>query len=282
MSGRPTAPAELPPEGIIGLDPAWSRLVRVPSIDGEGRTWHLLDSWAPRLGSTGEANAAIAEPDLTLLCVHGNPSWSFLWRDLLAQAEADVGARVRVIAVDQLDMGFSERTGRKRTLATRVDDLCQLTAELGVSGPVVTVAHDWGGPISLGWALRHLPSHRQPADLAGQPAPPLLAGVVLTNTAVHQPAGSPAPAVIRLVRSRPMLRQTTVNTRAFIRGAMEMSRPRLSPEVRAGFAAPYLERSRRSAIADFVQDIPLDPDHESAQALDAIAFGLSELSSTLR
>ena len=49
---------------------------------------------------------------------------------------------------------------------------------------MVTVAHDWGGPISLGWALAHRDQ---------------LAGVVLANTAVHQPAGSPAPALIRLL-----------------------------------------------------------------------------------
>lgn len=280
MSGRPTAPAELPPEGIIGLDASWSRLVRVPGIDGVGRTWHLLDSWASRLDPTGRPAPNAAEPDITLLCVHGNPSWSFLWRDLLAQVEAEAGDRIRVVAVDQLDMGFSERTGRNRILATRVDDLCQLTEELGVSGAVVTVAHDWGGPISLGWALRHLPGSHAVSSAPRQPAHPWLAGVVLTNTAVHQPAGSPAPAIIRLIRSRPMLRQTTVNTPAFIRGAIEMSRPRPSPEIRAGFEAPYLDRTRRFAIADFVGDIPLDPGHESAVALDSIASGLDELADT--
>ncbi len=271
MSGRPTAPAELPPAGIVGLNPRWSRLVRVSSTDGVGRTWHLLDTWADRLGQHSPT-----EPELTLLCVHGNPSWSFLWRDLLAKIDAAHGSRVRVIAVDQLDMGFSERSGRKRTLSTRVDDLCELTTELRLSGPVITVAHDWGGPISLGWALRHVPDSLAPGSTEPSDRPSL-AGVVLTNTAVHQPAGSPAPALIRLIRSRPMLRQTTVNTRAFIHGAIEMSKPRLTPDVRAGFDAPYLDRSRRSAIADFVSDIPLDPSHESASTLDAIAAGLSDL-----
>lgn len=258
MSSRPTAPAQLPPSGITGLDPAWSRLVVAPDAGGVGRTWHLLDSHA---GAPDPPR-----PLLTLLCVHGNPSWSFLWRSVLAGVASD---DVRVIAVDQLDMGFSERTGQKRTLATRVDDLHHLTTTLGLTGLVVTVAHDWGGPVSLGWALRHVDTN----PVTG----PRLAGVVLTNTAVHQPPTSPAPAVIRLIRSRPMLRPTTVNTLAFIRGAYEMSRPRLPEAVRKGFVAPYLERDRRTAIADFVADIPLDPAHESASTLDAIAAGLSEL-----
>ncbi len=240
-------PAQAPPAAIVGLDPSWSRLVRVAAIDresthGAGRTWHILDN--------GVEDAA-----LTLLCVHGNPSWSFLWRNVLAGAPAGV----RVIAVDQLDMGFSERTGTLRRLATRIDDLDQLTDELGVDGPVVTVAHDWGGPISLGWGRRHLEQLR---------------GVVLLNTAVHQPAGSPAPAAIRAVRTRGLLRRITVDTSAFIVGAVEMSRPRLAPDVRRGFLAPYRSRQRREAIQDFVEDIPLDPSHPSAESLDEIAEGL--------
>ena len=44
----------------------------------------------------------------TIVCVHGNPTWSYLWRDVLDR----LGDRYRVVAVDQLGMGFSERTGR--------------------------------------------------------------------------------------------------------------------------------------------------------------------------
>ncbi|ASJ74901.1 alpha/beta fold hydrolase [Granulosicoccus antarcticus] len=267
MSNRPTAPASLPPAGIVGLEPEWSRLVHTPKIDAVGRTWHILDSWADRSDD--------ATPALTLLCVHGNPSWSFLWRRLLAQVMEAHGDRIRLIAVDQLDMGFSERTGVKRPLAQRIDDLCQLTDTLRIKGPVVTVAHDWGGPISLGWALQHLPKANP--DVSESSDSVQLAGVVLTNTAVHQPQGSPAPAVIRLIRSPLVLRNATVNTRAFIQGAIEMSRPALDARVRAGFHAPYLKRSQRSAIADFVADIPLDAKHESASTLDAIATGLTEL-----
>ena len=266
MIRRVATPASLPPEGIVGLDPRWSRLVKVPGTDKHGRTWHVLDSWALR----GNDNAT---PDLTLLCVHGNPSWSFLWRDLLTTLPGNF----RVIAVDQLDMGFSERTGIKRALARRIDDLCELTAHIGLAGPVVTVAHDWGGPVSLGWALRHrAPVARTDADTHGQGSV-LLHGVVLTNTAVHQPAHAKAPAVIRLVRSTALLKLVTVKTSAFIRGAVFMSRPALSPQVSAGFHAPYNKPSRRAAIADFVNDIPLDPEHESKSTLDKIADGLSTL-----
>ncbi|MFK8083575.1 MAG: alpha/beta fold hydrolase [Granulosicoccus sp.] len=269
MTDRLVAPACKPPSGITGLNPVWSRLVDAPDADGITRTWHLLDSWAVR--STGE----VAPPELTILCVHGNPSWSFLWRHILALAPDSI----RVIAVDQLDMGYSERTGVKRTLAMRVEDLCQLTEVLGMTGPVVSLAHDWGGPVSLGWALRHLRDDIGTVEPGAQiDATGLwLTGVVLTNTAVHQPESASAPSVIRLIRSRPLLRAVTVWSRAFIHGAIQMSRPVLGRDVQTGFMAPYTHASRRTAIADFVSDIPLDKNHESATCLDEIAHGMDRL-----
>ena len=261
VNRRHTESASVPPDGITGLDGRWSRLVDVVDEAGAARTWHLLDSWATRQGAT-EGKFDADAPELTLLCVHGNPSWSFLWRHVLSEAPSSI----RVIAMDQLDMGFSERTGVRRTLSMRIDDLHRLTQTLGITGPVVSVAHDWGGPISLGWALRQV-------DQAAW-----LAGVVLTNTAVHQPPNASAPAAIRLIRSAALLKPLTVHTNLFIRGAEVMSKPSLAADVCVGFNAPYRTAKRREAIADFVEDIPLEPDHESAATLDAIATGLATLS----
>ena len=241
--------ASLPPAGLLDLDPSWSRLVVALDHIGRSCTWHLLDSFATRPDATAR---------LTLLCVHGNPTWSYLWRHLVRLAPADV----RVIAVDNLEMGFSERTGTHRRLANRVGDLSGLTEQLGITGPVVTVAHDWGGPISLGWALDHLPQ---------------LVGVVLLNTAVHQPAGARAPALIRLARSGPLLALNTVRTTAFLRGTTALSGSKMTKETARAFRAPYQTPGRRVAIGDFVADIPLEPDHPSADALNSIANGLTKL-----
>ncbi|MEY3734082.1 MAG: hypothetical protein RL347_1441 [Actinomycetota bacterium] len=196
-------------------------------------------------------------PVLTLLAVHGNPTWSYLWRRLLALAPPDW----RVIAVDQIGMGYSDRPEAMRRLADRVTDLGALTRAMDVSGPVVTIAHDWGGPVSLGWALDH-------GDV--------LAGVVLANTAVHQPVGSPAPTLIRLARSRPLLDSVTRRTSTFLRGTTVMSR-QMPADVARAFRAPYPDRASRQAIGDFVADIPLSSEHPSAATLDAIADGICSL-----
>lgn len=237
--------ATLPPHGLPGLRPEWSRLVATPDLDDISRTWHILDN-------------GVMDARLTLLCVHGNPTWSYLWRDLLAEAPDGV----RVIAIDHLDMGFSERTGTVRRLAQRIDDLSALTNELELTSPVVTVAHDWGGPISLGWAQNHQNQ---------------LAGVVLMNTAVHQPAGSRAPALIRMVRTPRLLRSICETTPSFIRGTLALSRPKPSKTVRDAYMAPYLTADRRTAIATFVEDIPLSEDHPSDATLAGVAADLDRL-----
>lgn len=244
-------PVGLPARALPGLDPQWSRVVLADDADGRTRRWHVLDN-GPQLEAAG------VPVHTTVLAVHGNPTWSYLWRRVLDEAPTGW----RVVAVDQLGMGWSERPGRPRTLAQRVDDLGGLTDALGLTGPVVTLAHDWGGPISLGWALAHRAQ---------------LAGVVLTNTAVHQPSDEASPAVIRLARAPMLLAQVCRTTPAFVRATTALSRPSLPREVRDAFAAPYSGAARRDGVADFVRDIPFEPDHPSRATLDAIAAGTATL-----
>ena len=224
-----------------GLDPAWSRRV----TDARGYEWHVLDS-GPASPEHG-----------TLVCVHGNPTWSYLWRRFVAEAPPGW----RVVAVDQLGMGFSQR-GVARTLAERVDDLDAVLDALGVDGPVVTAGHDWGGAVSLGWAVRHRDRLR---------------GVVLANTGVHQPSDSAAPALIRLARTPALRHAVCAATPVFVRATTALSRPALPAEVRDAYAAPYGSAERRRAVEEFVADIPLEPTHPSAATLDGIAEDVRKL-----
>ena len=153
------------------------------------------------------------------------------------------------MAPDHLGMGFSERTGKMHRLADRIDELDALTDALDVTGPVLVVAHDWGGPIALGWSQRHLD---------------LITGIVLLNTAVSQPDASGVPPLIAAARSGRLLRTVTQRTRAFLDGTLRLAQPDAAQEVAAAYRAPYRSASRRQAIADFVADIPLEDDHPSA------------------
>ncbi|GGF25293.1 alpha/beta fold hydrolase [Subtercola lobariae] len=256
----PEAQASLPPAGLPGLNDRWSRLVTAPDGEGVPRTWHLLDN-------ASELAAAGRTPTGTILCVHGNPTWSYLWRSVLSAAvdAARHGSSQvwRVIAVDQLEMGFSERTDQTRTLPRRIADLSALTAELQLEAPVVTLGHDWGGAVSLGWAVDH---------------PEVLAGVMLLNTAVHQPEEFPLPAALRLVLQRSLLANSTVRTTAFLDTTLAIAHPTLAPDVRRAFRAPYRSAARRAGIGAFVADIPVDALHPSFAELTRVSTGVAQLS----
>ncbi|MGY1747333.1 alpha/beta fold hydrolase [Blastococcus sp. SYSU D00695] len=242
MSERDRTP---PPPALPGLDPAWSRVLRVADAAGVEHDWHVLDN-------------GVADPVGTLLCVHGNPTWSYLWRRLLAAAPPGW----RVVAPDQLGMGWSQRPAGPRSLERRVADLGDLTAALGITGPVVTVGHDWGGVISLGWALEHREQLR---------------GVVLANTAVAMPPGDVGPALIRLAHAPGVRAAVTVGTPVFVRATTLLSRPPLPADVRRAFAAPYGSAARRRAVGDFVADIPFSPTHPSRPVQERIAEDIRSL-----
>ncbi|MET4639781.1 acyl-coenzyme A synthetase/AMP-(fatty) acid ligase/pimeloyl-ACP methyl ester carboxylesterase [Mycetocola sp. 2940] len=258
-AGGAMLPATLPPAGLDELDPTFSRVVRAPEGGASAdRGWHVLDN-ARRLAELG------VEPVGTILCVHGNPTWSYLWRRLVSQATdvaANGGDAWRVIAVDQLDMGYSERTGTRRPLVRRVQDLDDLTTALDLGGPVITLGHDWGGVVSLGWAVNH---------------PDLLAGVMLLNTAVHQPEQSPIPAPLRLALQPAVLGGATVSTPAFLETTLALAHPPLAAPIKNGYRAPYRGAGRRGGIGGFVADIPVDADHESWPELERIASGVAGL-----
>ena len=239
-AGASPVPGDLP-----GLDPAWSRTVLAPDAEGRERRWHVLDNGAePTHG--------------TLLCIHGNPTWSYLWRGVLAAAPPGW----RVVAPDHLGMGFSERPDSPRTVAQRVADLGHLTEALGITGPVVTLGHDWGGILSLGWAIEHRDQLR---------------GVILGNTAVAQPPGDFGPPLIRLAHLPGVRSVGCVATPVFVRATSALSSPPLPREVRDALAAPYPTAERRRAVGAFVADIPFSPGHPSYDVVAELAEGVRDL-----
>jgi acyl-CoA synthetase (AMP-forming)/AMP-acid ligase II/pimeloyl-ACP methyl ester carboxylesterase len=232
-----------------GIDPEWSRLLDVVDRDGVVHRWHVLDTGAGS-GST---------PAATVVCVHGNPTWAYAWKSFMA-AFAD---RYRVVAIDQLGMGFSERTELRR-YRTRVADLADVIDALDVdrSNPLVLAAHDWGGAIAMGWAVDHADD---------------LAGLVLCNTGIGVPAGRTAPKLIRLAAAAPLRDLVCRRTPTFVEGTVRLSGRRISKLDRAAFRAPYRRATNRRAIADFVGDVPLSSPHPSEGDLADVAGRLDSV-----
>jgi haloalkane dehalogenase len=192
-----------------------------------------------------------------VVMVHGNPSWSFYYRELIKT----LSPSHRAIAMDHVGMGLSDKPGDDRytyTLKSRIDDLDALLESAKVERDVTLVLHDWGGAIGMGWAIRH---------------PERIKRIVLLNTAAfHMPSSKTLPKALWLARDTKLGAVLVEKFNAFARGAvsMAMTRRKMSPEVRAGFLAPYEPAGDRIATLRFVQDIPLSPSDRAYPVISEI------------
>ena len=179
-----------------------------------------------------------------VLMVHGNPSWSFYYRDLIGELKASH----RVIAPDHIGCGRSDKPNDSDyayTLSTRVADLGTLIDALDLRA-ITLVVHDWGGMIGLAWAVQH---------------PDRIARLVVMNTAAFPlPTGKNLPASLALARAPWMGALLVRGANAFSRGAVRhcVTRRPMSRAVAAGYLEPYDSWAHRIAVHRFVQDIPLE------------------------
>jgi len=90
-----------------------------------------------------------------ILLLHGNPTSSYLWRNVIPHL-AGLG---RCIAPDLIGMGDSEKLERSGPDSYRLVEhrryLDGLVDALGVGGRVTIVGHDWGSALGFDWAQRH-------------------------------------------------------------------------------------------------------------------------------
>jgi len=100
------------------------------------------------------AYAELGEGD-PVVFLHGNPTSSFLWRDVIKH----VWPYGRCIAPDLIGMGDSEklrRSGRRSyTYQDHRDYLFQLLDQLDLGDNVTLVVHDWGSALGFDWAMRN-------------------------------------------------------------------------------------------------------------------------------
>lgn len=203
----------------------------------------------------GPASGTPSRPPLLLL--HGNPTWSFLYRHVIAQFR---GQR-RVIAPDHVGCGFSDSPqDYSYRLDRHIANLEKLVDTLGLHEIDLGV-HDWGGAIGFGLATRR---------------PALIRRLVIFNTAAF--ASRRIPLSINVCRIPGFGALAIRGFNGFLRGAlMRCAKKPLSVPARAGYLAPYPNWARRVAHLRFVQDIPMRPSHPSWPTLKQIEADLPTL-----
>lgn len=107
--------------------------------DAAGFRHHYIDE-----GEAGQGH--------TLVLLHGEPTWGYLWRHLVGP----LSARHRVVVPDHMGFGKSATPQDRTYLAgEHVDNLESLLVDTLDLRDVTLVLHDWGGPIGTEFALRH-------------------------------------------------------------------------------------------------------------------------------
>ena len=194
-----------------------------------------------------------------LLMVHGNPTWSFYWRHLVN----DLSSQYRTIAVDHLGCGLSDKpTDYDYCLENHIGNLCKLVESLDLSNTTL-LAHDWGGAIGMGTLLKL--KHR-------------FKRIVLFNTAAFPPPY--IPFRIRVCRWPLVGKIGLQGFNMFARAAVTMATEKdggLNKATADGLLAPYDSWANRTAIYQFVKDIPLSPAHRTWPVLENIESELSSV-----
>jgi len=178
-----------------------------------------------------------------VLMLHGNPTWSFYYRNLLTALRG----RFRCIAPDHIGCGLSDKPGADAygyRLRNRIEDIDTLIDHLDLRLPLTLVVHDWGGMIGFAWAVDN---------------PDRIARTVVLNTAAFPlPADKKMPAALSLVRDTSLGAFLVRRFNAFsaIAARVAFKKP-VSREVRQAYTLPYDSPENRIATLRFVQDIPL-------------------------
>ena len=205
--------------------------------------------YEPRYADVGGLRLAYVEagpPDgPPVLLLHGEPSWSFLYRKVIPVL---AGAGLRAIAPDLIGFGRSDKPAEvaEHSYARHVEWIRAFAFDaLGLSG-VTLVGQDWGGLIGLRLVAEH---------------PGRFARVVAANTGL--PTGDqPMPDV--WLRFREVVRTApALNVSRLVQSGCQTPPP---PEVLAAYDAPFPDASYAAAVRAMPELVPATPDNPASAA----------------
>lgn len=212
----------------FGYEP---RYAQVP--DGDGGTLRMA------YVETGPADGPV------VLCLHGEPSWSFLYRKVMPVLAA---AGLRVVVPDMVGFGRSDKPAdvADHTYARHVEWMRALVSDALDLREVTLVGQDWGGLVGL-------------RLVAAEPG--RYARVVVANTGL--PTGDfPMPEV--WLRFRESVRRApTLDIARFVRSGC---RDPLPDEVAAAYDAPFPDETYKAAPRAMPRLVPAEPDDPEAPA----------------
>lgn len=192
-----------------------------------------------------------------VIMLHGNPTWSFYYRNLIACLRPFC----RVVVPDHMGCGLSDKPQEySYTLSQHIENVGKLVDHLEIE-KFSLVVHDWGGAIGLGYCINHLKKIEK---------------ILVMNSGAFR--SSRIPLRINVCKCGLFGEFLVRGANGFAWPASFMAVENSLPKdiVRA-YLAPYNSWKNRIAVHRFVQDIPLNSHHPSFQTLLAIEKGLIDI-----
>jgi len=176
-----------------------------------------------------------------VLLLHGEPTWSFLYRKMVPV----LAASARAIAPDYVGFGRSDKPVERDwyTFDAHYAAMEQLVQDLALEG-VTVVVQDWGGPIGLRLAAEH---------------PERVARIVVMNTGIF----SGRPPSDAWLQFRDFMRRVGTDIRPGQLVRITCPQP-IGDDVVAGYDAPFPVPESKAGVLMFPELVPTSPDHPSA------------------
>jgi len=178
-----------------------------------------------------------------ILCLHGEPSWSFLYRKMIPP----LSEKHRVIAMDFIGFGRSDKLRNKKGYSFQMHKatLNSFIKDLDLNG-ITLVVQDWGGLIGL---------------TAATEIPERIARLVIMNTGL--PIGvEPMPEAFHKWREFAE-RIPNIPIRRVIK--MGLAEPeKINREILAAYEAPFPDETYKAGAAIWPLLVPLSPDDPGA------------------
>ena len=186
-----------------------------------------------------EAGPAEAQ---TVLFLHGNPTSSYLWRNVIPH----VATRARCIAPDLIGFGRSDRPAIAYRFEDHVRYIDAFIESLGVKR-LTLVIHDWGSAIGLNWARRH---------------PDRVAGIAMMEFISPVASWDDWPEAIRPLfqafRTPGTGRELIVEQNVFIEKVLPGAVARgLTEAEMTHYRAPFLDADSRQPMLSFPNELPI-------------------------
>lgn len=191
----------------------------------------------------------------TVLLMHGNPTWGYLYRKVVAE----LGDQFRVIVPDLVGLGLSDKPHHacQHTLENHISWVSRLIQKLDLQD-VIVVGQDWGGPIAFGAAAAN---------------PGRIAGLVVLNTVIGPPKpGFKATAFHRFARA-PLVSDLVFRVGQFpqIRLGVAQGDPKsISGQVSRAYRFPLRRFRDRKAPLALARMVPDTMQHHSLPALQRV------------